>query len=154
MLLPSNAATPAQNTDCINSSTSFLSPVLLSVWNRALLRPHDLLPLLWSPFPFSLIDQWVSSGLQSFSPRPLSFFWVVGVETLFTPFAIMSSDMAGLHRLLPAETHVSLQLLSSGSLLFTYLVKPRWQVFFFFLSPKDVAETSFLINKLDWMNPW
>lgn len=122
----------------LNSPTYFLSLARLSIWNRAYLESSDHMTFShYFGVPLrlaSLISEYSRS--RAFPPPPLSFCWVVRVESLFTPVVIMSSDVAGSHRLLPAETHLSLQLLSNGCCLFIYLL------FFFFLSPKHVAETS------------
>lgn len=144
MVLPLNAATPGQNTDPYNcdSATSFLSPVLLSIWNRANLdssRHMTISHCFGAPFPFSLIDQWVFSGLHShLVPGPLGF--LLGRACGNAP--LTSSGVAGFH-LLPAETRLSLPLLSNGSLCFYEPGKIQVMTCFsLFLSPKDVAETS------------
>lgn len=105
------------------------APVNLEQGNSGFLKPHDLLPLLWSPFLFSLIDQWVFSWLHS---HLVFFEFLLGcvcVEMLFTPLVNMS-DVAGLYRLLPAENIYHCSYPMAASYLFTQF-NPSGNFFFF-----------------------
>lgn len=120
------------------------APVNLEQGISGLLGPHDLLPLLWSPSPFSLIDQRAFSGLRrQFLPLP----WVSAGSCVWnwSSHPSWSCLLTWLGHtgccLLKHIYHCSYYPMAAACLFTCFL--------FFFLSPKHVAETSedILFNK-------